>query len=553
MKLAVFVITALALMVPTYASETPATEYLAPHATAYTAPARPINNNPVPVWQHLAQLSPAERTNAAIAFDVESDLARRAEQTWNAGRYDEALDLVRELNPPDVGVEWRMPIPAPETDWGEPIQVSTRDSVYEVELVADTVTGNIFAFLLFSGDTHTSSFSVNLSTDGGQTWSETYDWWANYDIPSIGAAVVDDYAYLGVNRSGFAYVSLFRFGTSDGLRANFPGGGNSFQVADGAANSFEEVALAENATFSNNRIYVFYNTTSDSSRIVGFATDDFDTFDFNDEPMEVERGLDIEWNYYPAGHPLVFSYINPSSFVRVYGYDIGSNIDTLFALSHEANGPYTALTAWKDTLTVVFDQTGSSVTQVRYLVQYDTASSFLQGGIGDTTLGFSRNGAATGIRGDGVAVTYWQYPQGSPGQAYRYRNYSGQWTPPVSIQNGNTASFPIPAITRVAPGAYGVLFYRTSRTIVYYNRSDWTGIAEPRLPRAKVERRTPTIVRGMLQLRGSSPAVLLDASGRRVMDLQPGTNDLRQVASGVYFVGRATSGNSGPEKLVLTR
>lgn len=46
----------------------------------------------------------------------------------------------------------------------------------------------------------------------------------------------------------------------------------------------------------------------------------------------------------------------------------------------------------------------------------------------------------------------------------------------------------------------------------------------------------PTIIRGMLQQPGEREARLLDVSGRRVIDLQPGENDIRFVTPGVYFV-----------------
>jgi hypothetical protein len=51
---------------------------------------------------------------------------------------------------------------------------------------------------------------------------------------------------------------------------------------------------------------------------------------------------------------------------------------------------------------------------------------------------------------------------------------------------------------------------------------------------------TPTVVRGVLSLpRSLHPSlvsVLLDISGRRVMSLLPGPNDVRHLAPGVYFV-----------------
>jgi hypothetical protein len=46
----------------------------------------------------------------------------------------------------------------------------------------------------------------------------------------------------------------------------------------------------------------------------------------------------------------------------------------------------------------------------------------------------------------------------------------------------------------------------------------------------------PTVVRWALPLSGRSPAVMFDITGRRVMDLKPGVNDVRHIAPGVYFV-----------------
>ncbi|MEO0077950.1 MAG: hypothetical protein ABIK86_03010 [candidate division WOR-3 bacterium] len=53
--------------------------------------------------------------------------------------------------------------------------------------------------------------------------------------------------------------------------------------------------------------------------------------------------------------------------------------------------------------------------------------------------------------------------------------------------------------------------------------------------------RPPTIVRGVLHLEAGGEerkghGALLDATGRKVMDLQPGANDVRHLAPGVYFV-----------------
>ena len=68
---------------------------------------------------------------------------------------------------------------------------------------------------------------------------------------------------------------------------------------------------------------------------------------------------------------------------------------------------------------------------------------------------------------------------------------------------------------------------------------------EPQIAGRKLE---ATLVRGVLvlgavgsRLNTACRAELLDAAGRAVMTLQPGANDVRALAPGVYFV-RAVSG-----------
>jgi DNA-binding beta-propeller fold protein YncE len=72
----------------------------------------------------------------------------------------------------------------------------------------------------------------------------------------------------------------------------------------------------------------------------------------------------------------------------------------------------------------------------------------------------------------------------------------------------------------------------------------------------------PTVVRSVLHLPASdfergTPIVLMDVSGRKVLDLRPGPNDVRTVAPGVYFVREEPQASSSrPQavrKVVVTR
>jgi hypothetical protein len=99
----------------------------------------------------------------------------------------------------------------------------------------------------------------------------------------------------------------------------------------------------------------------------------------------------------------------------------------------------------------------------------------------------------------------------------------------------------------------------TSRLYVY--RDELSGVdANPVGTRA---RRLPTIIRGVLFLprdmteirpgisdRVARP-ILLDISGRKVLDLKPGENDVRALPAGVYFLRQAVS--SRTTKVVIQK
>jgi hypothetical protein len=59
-----------------------------------------------------------------------------------------------------------------------------------------------------------------------------------------------------------------------------------------------------------------------------------------------------------------------------------------------------------------------------------------------------------------------------------------------------------------------------------------------------------TVVGSGFWLSGTSPARLVDVTGRNVARLQPGSNDLRQLRPGAYFLWRPAS---GAQKLVIPR
>ncbi|HDQ99833.1 MAG TPA: hypothetical protein ENN51_06075, partial [candidate division WOR-3 bacterium] len=108
-------------------------------------------------------------------------------------------------------------------------------------------------------------------------------------------------------------------------------------------------------------------------------------------------------------------------------------------------------------------------------------------------------------------------------------------------------------------------YFRGLRVIEFLG----AGVEEPPNERPSFAGHGPTVVRGVLMLSGlgtrselsdnsvMSRAALLNASGRKVMELQPGDNDVRHLSPGVYFIRAEGSRIQGVEgssaKVVIQR
>lgn len=90
-------------------------------------------------------------------------------------------------------------------------------------------------------------------------------------------------------------------------------------------------------------------------------------------------------------------------------------------------------------------------------------------------------------------------------------------------------------------------------------RTDYIGIGEEYQPRSKIPLPLATITRGRLKLTlpeeqaKTAQSQLLDASGRILMRLQAGENNISHLPPGVYFIKMNTERSTYQERLVLVR
>jgi carboxypeptidase D len=133
--------------------------------------------------------------------------------------------------------------------------------------------------------------------------------------------------------------------------------------------------------------------------------------------------------------------------------------------------------------------------------------------------------------------------------------WAGPWTT-LGTANSEESAFDL-----AAAGLDSIRYVRIEAASTFQldavEGANYTGIAgEPRAP-APHATLAPTVIRGVLHLppaagNPQSAGVLFDASGRAVLELRPGPNDVSRLAPGVYFARVAAPGGAAT-RVVLAR
>jgi hypothetical protein len=148
---------------------------------------------------------------------------------------------------------------------------------------------------------------------------------------------------------------------------------------------------------------------------------------------------------------------------------------------------------------------------------------------------------------------------------YSERSLNGDWSAPVNVTDtSNTRERPsICGGSDSLPNDLHMVWtdYRMGNSEVYYAHANPSPQAiGGQKPTADSRQQTASICRGTLLVDGRHETVgrmsLIDATGRMVMRLSPGENDISRVAPGVYFVRPAASNQQpaeGLRRVVVTR
>jgi hypothetical protein len=141
-------------------------------------------------------------------------------------------------------------------------------------------------------------------------------------------------------------------------------------------------------------------------------------------------------------------------------------------------------------------------------------------------------------------------------------DHGDSWSDPELINKDTTARTWYPDIGADSTGHAYVVWedFDGERGTIWFSTNSPAGIAEELMRQPISVQPSATVVRSVLLLPGATShkpqaASLLDISGRRVLDLHPGANDVRALAPGVYFVreAQARAQAQAVRKVVVTR
>lgn len=338
------------------------------------------------------------------------------------------------------------------------VQISSRSVIEESVTDFHAGTGNLFVvlrgFILYEND---NFWSVNISEDGGATWTETYYWEVPEWLHEIDAVVVGDYLYVAyyVHALWPGSARLRRFSVHDGMPDNV----YSYHEVVNTPQTVYDFALASNADSADSRLYFLFAESDGDLRY--FWTDaeggsDASWTEATTGVTNASHKLYATWNELWDSYFLFASYIGRDDNLYVWRRGSGG-VDSTEIASSVITPWRTGISAYDDVVVVSYATGDSSGGDLEYWITYNGGEDWLIG-----TLGTGESYVAPDVtlrKGRGIAVVYGQYnPVGVDQIWMRRRPYHGAyWSSPIFCSNPS-GPFEVTS-TELLPGVgYGVVY-----------------------------------------------------------------------------------------------
>ena len=441
-----------------------------------------------PVWKGLHRLSSPQRENTLLRLDVLGDLSSSMlreiddiEALWNGGDYGQAVEKLRsfEESHDQPGIRAVMTPKTPKMvsapKWGTDIRIGSRYEVRETCLDFDDGTGNLFAAVK-SYDGEYWRFDVYFSSDDGQTWWDRLWGWGPNEINDISGVVLHGYFYFAQTASSNKAVAVDRFFVGDGAWDDDYG---TVVVIDEDYDVLE-IALASNADYFDNRIYLLAILQSDS---LIYLWSDQEAITWTDIPTytaNADHGLDACCNEGFAEYFIFVSYVDVDDSLHVARKSSAG----WQSIKLDYADDKTSVAAYDDRIITVFEYIYPDGPGIKYWISYDGGEEWRWGTVAEPEPGgFAFYAPAVAARkGGGIGVVYEQ-EVGEPDPCWhRHREYgtgpgTASWSDPEQFNEEDVATgFPM-TIEWVPPlplycHAHGAIWTGGPERGAYFDRMD---------------------------------------------------------------------------------
>ena len=302
-------------------------------------------------------------------------------------------------------------------------------------------TGNIFVLVSWGPNNPTAStdWSLNLSTNNGASWVETFAY-SGGDSPLVDMVVVQDYVYV-------SYVSMFspsdaRFRRHSAITGASDGVYGFHDVADVSPATVVDISAGANTDEFNNRLYMAF---IDSNNNIGYFWDDSadgTTFSDVSPTQSAETGIDYHWNWGQTTGYAYLAYIGTDGGVHALRWEAGTSW-THFLLETTYTGhtvkPRARVSAYDDNIFVAYGDQMTNGRGVKYRISYNDGGSWGSGTLYAPAVGEpAGNKPDISARSGARSAALWNREEGTPDNAWHTERSGfapGGWTTPFDFSN----------------------------------------------------------------------------------------------------------------------